>query len=234
MVGASYVEKMTQLFRPALFFIGGVALAAPLGQPTTLTAHVERNVTTYPGRPAVRVTVSRSATYAGGDRFILKELSDCEMHVFVEADANRRIRRFYWVHLETYLPSRAHEHMTYGDIDRRFKAWGQTIWIRTEPANTSRTAQPGSDTAHFRNIIRRAGYTLPPAMMTARLVRLLDDPRDTGYGRRELMIIYGEDLALARLSYDDVVSNDQPNVRWTVLEKPLLDRALRSVRMSVR
>jgi len=212
----------------------GLALAAPEAQPETasLAGHVANNVVVYPGKPQLRVTVPSAATYLGGDRFTLKELTDCEMHIFVEADANRRVRRFYWVHFESYLPSRPTDHMTYGDSDRRSKAWGMTIWTATEPALTSRSPRAGSDTEHFRNIIRRAGYTMPPGMMTARLVRLLDDPKDTGYGRHELMIIYGEDLASAGLTYDDVTTNGEPNARWAALEKPLLERAAKALQVA--
>ena len=214
----------------------GLALAAPQAQPRTLTlaGHVERNRVVYPAKPELRVTVPSTATYLGGDRFILKELTDCEMHIFVEADASRRVRRFYWVHFESYLASRPTDHMTYGDIDRRSEAWGTTIWTRTEPARSSRWPQPGSDTEHFRNIIRRAGYTMPAGMMTARLVRLLDDPRNTGYGRRELMMIYGEDLAPTGLTFNDVTTNGEPNDRWAVLEKPLLKRAEKAFHVVAR
>jgi hypothetical protein len=66
---------------------------------------------------------------------------------------------------------------------------------------------------------------MPPGMMSVRLVRLLDDPAGTGYGRRELMMIYGEDLASAGLGYEDVTTDGQPNERWTALEGPLVSRA---------
>ena len=223
------------LFWPALVSLG-LALAAPQAQPPTLplAAHVAGNLVVYPGKPALQVTVPSNAKHLGGDRFILKGLADCEMHIFVEADANRHVRRFYWVHLESYLPSRPTDHMTYGDTDRRSEAWGTTIWTMTEPALTSRTPRPGSDTEHFRNIIRRAGYTMPPGMMAARLVRLLDDPKNTGYGRHELMMIYGEDLAPTGLTYEDVTTKGDPNARWAKLEKPLLTRAMKAFHVSDR
>lgn len=205
-----------------------VSLALTLAAPDTLplAGHVERNVVVYPAEPRLRVTVPPAAKYLGADRFILKELSDCEMHIFVEADADRRVRRFYWVHFESNLPSRPDDRMHYADTDQRATLWGTAIWISTEPARTSRTPRPASDTEHFRNIIRNAGYTMPPGMMTARLVRLLDDPKGTGYGRRELMMLYGEDLASSGLAFEDVTTDGKPNDRWATLEKPLLKRAI--------
>jgi hypothetical protein len=221
------------MFWSALALLGSALTAAPQAQapdqaPSSIgapVARVEGDVVAYPGPPALRVTVPAGATYLGADRFILKALSDCEMHIFVEADANRRVRRFYWVHFESYLPSRPDDRMTYGETDRRSTRWGATIWIDAAPALMTRTPRPGSDTEHFRAIIRRAGYTMPPGMMSVRLVRLLDDPAGTGYGRRELMMIYGEDLASAGLTYEDVTTNGAPNERWAALEGPLVNRA---------
>ncbi|KQY52285.1 hypothetical protein ASD14_06515 [Lysobacter sp. Root494] len=75
---------------------------------------------------------------------------------------------------------------------------------------------------------------MPAEMMSARLVRLLDDPTNTGYGRRELMMIYGEDLAAANVTYNDVTVNGEPNARWSALEKPLLSRALKAFQVTSR
>lgn len=225
------------MFWSALALLGWALTAAPRAQapapapeqaPASVgapVAQVAGDVVAYPGPSAMRVSVPAGATYLGADRFILKELSDCEMHIFVEADANRRVRRFYWVQFENYLPSRPNDRFTYGETDRRSTHWGATIWIDAEPALMTRTPPPGSDTEHYRDIIRRAGYTMPPGMMSVRLVRLLDDPTGTGYGRRELMMIYGEDLAPTGLTYDDVTTNGEPNQRWTALEGALVSRA---------
>lgn len=215
-----------------------VALAAvttaPVAQVPTETpaARVERNVVDRPGRPEIRVTVPAGAKYLGADRFVLKELSDCEMHIFVEADADRRVRRFYWVHFESNLPTRPDDRMHYGDTDHRSRIWGKTVWTSFEPARMTRVPRPGSDTEHFRAIISNAGYSMPAGMMTARLVRLLDDPHDTGFGRREVMMLYGEDLAASGLTFDDVTTDGKPNSRWAALEQPLLRRASHAFRMS--
>ena len=197
-----------------------------------LAARIQRNAVDRPGSPHIRVTVPAAAKYVGADRFVLKELSDCEMHIFVEADANRRVRRFYWVHFESNLPSRPKDIMHYSDTDQRSKIWNLTVWTSSEPALMTRTPRPGTDTEHFREIIRKAGYSMPDGMMTARLVRLLDDPGDTGFGRRELMLVYGEDLAPSGLTFNDVTTDGKPNARWAALEQPLMQRASVAFRMT--
>lgn len=213
-----------------------LALALPFAACAAMepAAKVEGHEVVYPGPHPLSVTVPAAAAYLGADRFILKELSDCEMHIFVEADADHRVKRFYWVHFEANLPSRPDDRMHYSDTDRRSHYWGATIWTSTEPARTTRTPRPNSDTEHFRKIIRDAGYTMPPGMMTARLVRLLDDPGDTGLGRREVMMLYGEDLAPTGLTYDDVTTDGEKNARWAPLEGPLLDRASSAFRFAER
>lgn len=223
------------MFRSVLLLAGLILMTPAASHPAEpVAAHAKRNIVDYPGAPRLRVRVPAAAKYLGADRFILKDISDCEMHIFVEADADHRVRRFYWVHFESNLPSRPQDRMHYADTDRRSTRWGSTIWISTEPAQMTRTPRPGTDTEHFRAIIRNAGYTMPPAMMTVRLVRLLDDPKGTGYGRRELMLLYGEDMAAHGLTYDDVTTNGAANARWHEVEGPLLNRAEKAFDVATR
>jgi hypothetical protein len=51
---------------------------------------------------------------------------------------------------------------------------------------------PTGRRARTRQMLARAGYELPAERMSVRLVHLLDETR-----RKELMIIYAEDLALS-------------------------------------
>jgi len=54
--------------------------------------------------------------------------------------------------------------------------------------------RPGSDVEHTVALIRTRGYHMPEGMMYVRLVHLLDEQQ-----RKELMIIYGEDVAQSSL-----------------------------------
>ena len=49
------------------------------------------------GSPEVTVRVPRSARYVGGEHFTLYGNADCELHLFVEADAHRHVQRLYWI-----------------------------------------------------------------------------------------------------------------------------------------
>jgi len=145
--------------------------------------------------PALRIALSQPVQYAGADRFVLLGMADCELHAFVEADARKSVRRLYWIQFEQYLPSRpelAHaynspRHATLGGMDFYVDTW----------VSKRLPAEPGSDVEHLRALLRKDGYTLPPGMVNVRFVHLLDKAK-----RKELMIIYGEDPALAGGSLD--------------------------------
>ncbi|HWT13670.1 MAG TPA: hypothetical protein VN231_13005 [Allosphingosinicella sp.] len=189
----------------------------------------------HPGEPALRIGVPATATYVGGERFELYGVADCEVHVFVEAGPDRQVRRLYWIQFESYLPTAPDARYDYGEGgNRRIELWGRTTWVRAAFGPTSRTARPGSDTERVQTIIARAGYTPPEQMMNVRLVRLLDDPQGTGYGRRELMLIYAEDLALSGLTPEALTDDGRPNARWAALEEALIARSASAFQVEER
>lgn len=75
-------------------------------------------------------------------------------------------------------------------------------------------------------ILARRGYTLPIEMLSVRLVQILDDPAGTGRGRKELMLIYAEDLAPTGKTFAELVANDAVTPAFRPFEKPLIDRAV--------
>src|SRR4051812_46386469 len=67
---------------------------------------IERNVIVSERDPQIRVELPAFAQYAGGDRFVLYDIADCELHAFVKADAAKVVQRLYWVQFEQYLPDK--------------------------------------------------------------------------------------------------------------------------------
>jgi len=138
--------------------------------------------------PAVRIEVPREARYVGADRFVLLGIADCELHVFVEADAQHRVQRLYWIQFEGYLPSRPDLHHRY-ESPRHETVAGMDFYVDTWVSpETPRDFEPDSDVAHLRRLLAANGYTLPRTR-SVRLVHLLDDAK-----RKELMVIYAEAL----------------------------------------
>src|SRR5213595_2366486 len=81
--------------------------------------------------PKVQMQLPKTAQYVGADRWILYGIADCELHIFVDADAQRNVQRLYWIQFEGYIPTRPDLHYTYdsprhttiGDLDFYVDTW---------------------------------------------------------------------------------------------------------------
>src|SRR5215475_11071427 len=63
---------------------------------------VESNVITSERDPAVRIQLPKPVQYIGADIWVLYGMADCELHAFVEADAQQNVQQLYWVQFEGY------------------------------------------------------------------------------------------------------------------------------------
>ena len=190
-------------------------------QPQTLSPerNVAGNVITSARDPKVRIELPASVRYVGADRWVLYDIADCELHAFVEVDGNNTVQRRYWVQFEGYLPTRpelSHQydsvrHTTIGAMDFYVDTWVTPMDAKDEP---------GSDSEHIKKLIRAKGYKLPAAMMSVRLVHLLDEKK-----RKELMIIYSEDVATTGFSAADLRPGGKAHDRWPAIENGLIARA---------
>jgi hypothetical protein len=218
----------------ARWLIGALTMFSVLGataataQPPDVAqapaAQVEVHAVTHP-LERLTVRVPAAAAYVGGDRFTLYGVADCELHVFAEADAQHRIHRLYWIQFEAYLPSQAEHRYNYAEGNRRIDLAGVPTWVHAGAADAAQPSRPGSDREHVLAILARAGLTPPANLLNVRMVQLPDDPQGTGHGRRELMMIYVEDLAPLGLTRADFLTDGAPNARWTAMEAPLIARA---------
>src|SRR5262245_43719744 len=134
---------------------------------------VEGHVITSARDPRVRIELPETVRYVGADRWILYEIADCELHAFVDADAEKRIQRLYWVQFEGYVASRPELHHTY-DSPRHTTLGGMDFCIDTWIAGKGDAVTTGSDLEHILALVRSRGYTMPADMMSVRRVHLLD------------------------------------------------------------
>ena len=176
--------------------------------------------------PHVQVHLPETAHYVGADRFVLYGIADCELHAFVEADAQKNVQRLYWIQFEGYLPSKPDLAHTY-DSPRHTTIGGLDFFVDTWPRADGEKTNPGSDREHIEALIRSKGYKMPAGMMYVRLVHLLDDKK-----RKELMIIYGEDLAPTGFSAADLEENGKSRDHWLGLETGLIARAQQSISLT--
>src|SRR4030095_9068668 len=69
---------------------------------------VKGQVLTSREMPAVHLEFDNKFKYAGGQSFILYDVARAEQHFFVDADAEGKVKRLYWVQFEGYLANNTH------------------------------------------------------------------------------------------------------------------------------
>lgn len=178
--------------------------------------------------PSIRIELPQTAVYVGSDRIVLYGIADCELHAFVESDARKNIERLYWVQFEAYLPSKPDLHHTY-DSPRHTIIAGLDFYVDSWVRAAGEKTTPGSDLEHIQALVRAKGYKLPAGMMSVRLVHLLDKAK-----RKELMIIYSEDVAPTGFTAADLRLGGKAHDRWPAIEKGLIEGAKENVRIAGR
>jgi hypothetical protein len=104
---------------------------------------------------------------------------------------------------------------------------GLVFDVRARFGPGAETSKPGSDSEQVQALLRAKGYTMPDGMMNVRLVHLLDRQK-----RKELMIIYAEDLQPTGFSRDDLMPGRKHAGEWPALEAGLIRRAKAAISLS--
>jgi hypothetical protein len=175
--------------------------------------------------PAITIEVPAAAKYLGAERWDLYDIADCELHLFVEADDNKQVKRLYWIQFEGYLPTNTHSYNYSKDVPVTFA--GLPFHQRTHVGPTNNTPRAGGDGERVRQMLARGGYRYAPEVMNVRLVHLLDDTR-----RKELMLIYGEDLAPTGYTTAKLKDGEQFRPEWKDVEKGLVERAMTRIKLT--
>lgn len=186
---------------------------------------VKNNILTSEHDPKVRIELPGSVQYVGADRWVLYGIADCELHAFVEADKQKNVQRLYWVQFEGYLPTRPELKHTY-DSPRHATIGGLDFYVDTWMSSRDEKSKPDSDGEHIRSLISDHQYKMPKEMMCVRLVHLLDAEK-----RKELMIIYGEDLEPTGFSRADLEKSGKAH-KWPALETELIERAKQQIKLT--
>ena len=175
--------------------------------------------------PEVTIEVPSSAKYLGADRWDLYGLADCEIHVFAEA-VNGRLEAVYWIQFESILPSQPTSQYAYWS-DELVTISGMYFNRRTHFGPTHELPKAASDNERVRHLLERAGYELPADIMSVRLVHLTDETY-----RKELMIVYIEDLAATGHTSAQLMDGDKPVLAWEGIRSDFLRRAQKRIRIS--
>ena len=199
-----------------------LAAAAAVTQELSPVRAVVGNSVVSQSDPAVTVEVPAGGRYVGADRWILYGYDDVELHVFAEADADNRVRNLHWIQFEAYIPERPElSHAGHYDSSRRILVDGLEFYLDAWVRSQHEVAPVGSDLEHVDALLRDKGYDAPADAMYVRLVHLPDAAK-----RKELMIIYVEDLGPTGLTAADLDEGGPARDRWPDIEQQLIERAL--------
>jgi hypothetical protein len=175
--------------------------------------------------PAVKITLPATAQYVGADRWDLYGVADAEVHVFVEADAQKKVQRLYWVQFEAFLPDNERSYK-YPFIEKTTLA-GLEFDVNRSYAPTNITSRPGSDRERVFAMVGKAGYQMPKEQLNVRLVHLPDKEK-----RKELMIIYGEDLKMSNTSVEEL-NTPGGQEKWDGQKAALIARAKERIKIEL-
>ena len=191
------------------------------------TRRVEGQTIISAEKQAARIEFGKEFKYVGGHAFILYGVARAEQHFFVDADREGRIRRFYWVQFEGYLP--ANSHVYDYKVNKSVNIGGLDFVADAGPRNIK--ANPGradGDGVRAREFLAAKGYRFAgDDVVMQRLVHLVGEPK-----RDELMIIYMEDLGEKKLTAADVAPGGREAPRWEEFSRALLERAAGGMKIS--
>jgi hypothetical protein len=199
--------------------IAAITLVAPAATAQTPQRKVvNNNIIISDHDPKVRIELPKSVWYVGTDRFVLQVAAECELYAFVQIDDQKTVQRLYWIEFEHYLPSKPELHYRY-DSPRRTTIGGLRFYVDTWARRKNENITPGSDEDHLMMILLSQGYKIPAGMVSMRLVHLVDEQK-----RKELMIIYSENLKPMGFSAADLKKGGKAESLWGTLNDDLLVR----------
>jgi hypothetical protein len=171
-----------------------------------------------PRDPALRLSLGKDYKYAGAQRFTLYDVANAEQHFFVKTAPDNSIQSLYWIQFEEYLPT---NQSTYGyKFEKVTTISGRSFDTVSGASNTSqRRGRPDSDGNRAVDFLTQKGYKLPSEVMRVRFVHLPDAGR-----RKELMIIYAEDMASLGKTSADLSPGGSAAAEWSKISDDLVKR----------
>ena len=161
----------------------GLSVASVASETLPLQRLVEGQTIVSKSDPPITIQVSESFKYAGGQRFILRQVADAEQHFFVDVDEKKTIRRMYWIQFEHLLPGHDGAYSYEKDQPMLLGDRGFRVHVR----RVTDAPASDSDRARVYQYLEQAGYLVPIPATRVRLVYVPEaDPR------QEVMIIYAE------------------------------------------
>ena len=218
------MRRFGKSFLTALLAVSSAAFAADDEMAPSRT--VEGSTITSANDPAIRITLPASAIHVGAVRWHLYKVADAELHAFVEADPSGLVHRFYWIQFEALLPaSKGKYDYSQTSVPGTLGSYPVLVTPDIDPGPNKAT--PGSDGHAFRALLADKGYRLPPWMMDVRFIYL-----PTADHRKELMIIYGEDMDATAAAIAAGRAKEAQSFSWADLSGPVVERARERIKLA--
>ena len=179
--------------------------------------------------PPVQMAFDKRFEYIGGQKFMLYGTADVEQHFFVEEHPDGTLKSFVWIQYEGFLPDNDFTY-NYSGSPLRLQIGAFDFYTDTAAGTSNRFLRlgwPGTDGYLARKFAADNGYTMPDDYAYARLVHIPDDD-----GRKELLIIFMEDLAPTGLTGESLREGGEHEGRWPEVEAAHLDRIKRVMSLS--
>ena len=160
-----------------------------LGAQETVTRLVRGDTLISQADPAGRFVFAAPFHFAGSQVVDVVKVAGAEQFFFIDAAADKSIRRFYWVQFEHYYPTNTYTY-NFSGMRQTPVPMGRLIFqgdVRVRANYFTMDPRPGSDSKAALDYLRAQGFTTDGTFATLRLFHLPDSTN-----RRELMIIYGE------------------------------------------
>lgn len=169
--------------------------------------------------PAAKIQVPDGAVYVGAVRFVLFESADCEIHLFVDADASKRIQRLYWVQFEAYLPEQPTLRYEPSAAYTPLEMSGLPFYQRARFGQSSDIPRPGSDAEAAFALLKQNGYTLPPETVNVTYKHFFAEMR------KELLLMVIEDMSLSGVTFGQLLQGDAVQPAWLPVAEQLKARS---------
>jgi hypothetical protein len=190
---------------------------------------VSGQIVTSPHDPSARIEVIPPAVYAGALRFVLFGVADCEIHLFVDADESKRVRRIYWIQFEQYLPEhptlRYAPHPAFAPVTMS----GLGFFQRARFGGAADVPAAGSEAERVFGFLRANGYTLPLETVNVTYKHFLDPSM-----RKELLLIVLDDMSSTGATFAQLVQNGAVQPAWGPIAERLLVNAAKVFSISIR
>jgi hypothetical protein len=185
---------------------------------------IQNNVLISTDMPAIKLKIDDSMEYVGRLQFVLYNVAEADIFVFAEGDEGRRLKRWLVVQFEGFLDNNSHTYnyampvrITLGSHEYMVDDYADNLdrMMAEEPAD--------SDGANVAALLQREGYTLPEDAIWSRFVRVIGEAR-----RKELLIIYSEDLSPLGLTASELPANVPLPKEYAALTEGMHERAVRA------